>query len=88
VLRGALVDTAKMKKTNTLFSFCFQVSWAQFLTIATSIDLPGDAQVVCSAREHVWGCFLVTWRWGGRDLPGACLRTLGWFLPGKSAFIL
>jgi hypothetical protein len=56
--------------------------------IVTSVDLLGDAQVVCSAGEHVWGCFLVTWKWGGRDLPGVCLRALGWFLSKKKACIL
>jgi hypothetical protein len=53
----------KRKKKHT-FSFHFWVSWAQFLMIVTSIDLLGDAQVICLAWEHVWGCFLVTWRWG------------------------
>jgi hypothetical protein len=81
VLHGALVDTEKMKKkTHTFFSFCFQVLWVQFLTVVASIDLPGAVRVICSAREHVWGCFLVTWRgvrnylehvcalWGGSSL--------------------
>jgi hypothetical protein len=51
--------------------------------VVASIDLLGAVHVVHSARQCVWRCFLVTWRWGGRDLPGACLHALGWFLSEK-----
>jgi hypothetical protein len=72
------VDIEKGIQKNLFF--CFQVQWVPFLTVVAYIDLPGAVQVICSARERVWRYFLVTWRWGGRDLPGVCLRTLGWFL--------
>jgi hypothetical protein len=34
------------------------------------------------------GLFFSEIKVGGKDLPGACLHALGWFLPGKSACIL
>jgi hypothetical protein len=40
------------KKTHTLFSFCFQVSWVRFSMVVASVDLPGAVGVVHLAREH------------------------------------
>jgi hypothetical protein len=51
VLRGALVDTEKIKIYIYFFSFCFWVRWARFSMVVASVDLPGGAQVVLSAGE-------------------------------------
>jgi hypothetical protein len=46
----------------------------------------------CTGHPFGWGVglglFFSEFKVGGRDLPGVRLHTLGWFLPGKSAFIL
>jgi hypothetical protein len=46
----------------------------------------------CVGHPFGWGVGLglifSQFKMGGRDLPGAHLRALGWFLPDKSACIL
>jgi hypothetical protein len=51
---GGVVRCIRYRKNekNTLFLFCFQVSWVWFSTIVTFVDLPGAVGVIHSAREH------------------------------------
>jgi hypothetical protein len=87
-MSGGTFVEIEIGEKNLLFSFCFWVWWVQFSTVAASIILPGAMWVVRLAGNVSVAVFLVSSRLGGRDLPGARLHTLRWFLSEKKACIL